>query len=80
VAIIVPHHARSYRNNAPWIVAFGWIEQRYGMHFDLVEVWHWDDDLIDLVRWAGWIPPALWVRRRVLVRFADGAPPDDRLD
>ena len=64
----------------PWIVAFGWVEQRYGMHFDLVEVWHWDDDLIDLVRWAGWIPPALWLRRRVLARFAAGAPPDDRPD
>ena len=47
------------------------------MHFDLIDVWHWDDDLIDLVRWAGWIPLALWLRRRVLARFADAAPSDD---
>jgi YjbE family integral membrane protein len=59
----------------PWIVLFGEIERRYGMHFDLVEVWHWDDDLIDLIRWAGWIPPALWLRRRVLSHFAAGNPP-----
>ena len=59
----------------PWIVAFGWIEQRYGMHFDLIEVWHWDDDLLDLVRWAGWIPGALWLRRRVLERLALRTPP-----
>jgi len=48
------------------------------MHFDLVEVWHWDDDLLDLVRWAGWIPPALWLRRRVLAHFATRAHSDNR--
>jgi len=52
----------------PWIVVFGEIEQRFGMHFDLNADWHWDDDLIDIVRWVGWIPFALWVRRRVLAR------------
>jgi YjbE family integral membrane protein len=52
----------------PWIAIFGEIEQRYGMHFDLVAEWHWDDDLIDIVRWVAWIPLALWVRRRVLSR------------
>ena len=52
----------------PWIVVFGEIEQRFGMHFDLNADWHWDDDLLDIVRWVGWIPFALWVRRRVLAR------------
>jgi YjbE family integral membrane protein len=74
---LLPHH-RSFILlpivAVPWIVAFGWIEQRYGMHFDLVEVWHWDDDLLDLVRWSGWIPLALWLRRRVLERMAAGTP------
>jgi len=49
----------------PWIVLFGEIEQRFGAHFDLNAEWHWDDDLIDIVRWVGWIPLALWLRRRV---------------
>ena len=52
----------------PWIVVFGEIEQRFGEHFDLNADWHWDDDLIDIVRWVGWIPLALWMRRRVLSR------------
>jgi len=52
----------------PWIVFFGEIEQRFGQHFDLNADWHWDDDLIDIVRWVGWIPLALWMRRRVLSR------------
>jgi YjbE family integral membrane protein len=50
----------------PWIVFVGEIEQRFGAHFDLNAEWHWDDDLIDIVRWVGWIPLALWLRRRVL--------------
>ena len=49
----------------PWIVVVGEIEQRFGAHFDLIADWHWDDDLIDIVRWVGWIPLALWLRRRV---------------
>jgi len=54
----------------PWIVLFGEIEQRFGQHLDLNADWHWDDDLIDIVRWVGWIPLALWLRRRVLARSA----------
>ena len=54
----------------PWIVLFGEIEQRFGQHFDLNADWHWDDDLIDIVRWVGWIPLALWLRRRVNARSA----------
>jgi len=54
----------------PWIVLFGEIEQRFGAHFDLNADWHWDDDLIDIVRWVGWIPLALWLRRRARARSA----------
>jgi YjbE family integral membrane protein len=53
-----------------WIMAFGEIERRFGARLDLVADWHWDDDLIDIVRWVGWIPVALWIRRRVLDRSA----------
>ena len=52
----------------PWIVLMGEVGQRFGAHFDLNTDWHWDDDLIDIVRWVGWIPLALWLRRRVLAR------------
>ena len=55
----------------PWIIALGEIEQRFGMHFDLFSNWHGDDDLIDIVRWVGWIPLALWARRRVLARSSE---------
>jgi hypothetical protein len=51
-------------------VFFGEIEQRFGEHFDLNTEWHWDDDLIDIVRWVGWIPLALWLRRRARARSA----------
>ena len=61
----------------PWIVIFGAIGQRYGMHFDLVADWHWDDDLIDIVRWVGWIPVAMWARARVLAR-ANARSPEKR--
>jgi len=57
-----------------WITALGEIERRWGARFDLVADWHWDDDLIDIVRWVGWIPVALWVRRRVLDRSSAGPP------
>jgi YjbE family integral membrane protein len=61
---------------ALWIGIFGEIEQRLGMHFDLVADWHWDDDLVDIVRWVGWIPVAVWIRGRVLARAAaDARPP-----
>ena len=52
----------------PWIALMGEVEQRFTAHFDLNADWHWDDDLIDIVRWVGWIPLALWLRRRVLAR------------
>ena len=55
----------------PWIVILGAVEQRFGVHFDLNADWHWDDDLIDIVRWVGWIPLALWARRRILSRSSD---------
>ncbi len=55
----------------PWIVIMGEVEQRFSAHFDLNADWHWDDDLIDIVRWIGWIPLALWLRRRVLARAPD---------
>jgi YjbE family integral membrane protein len=55
---------------AVWIVLFGVLEQQFGRSFDPVPDWHWDDDLIDIVRWVGWIPVAMWIRRRFPMRAA----------
>jgi len=37
----------------------GWLEDRMGARFNLFDHWRWDDDLIDLARWVGWIPRGL---------------------
>jgi predicted tellurium resistance membrane protein TerC len=55
---------------AAWLSAFGWIEDRFGVTFDLFEHWRWDDELIDLVRWVGWIPLAIGLDRRLARRAA----------
>ncbi len=39
-----------------------------GARLDLFLKWRWDDELIDLVRWVGWIPLAIapdrWLGRK----------------
>jgi YjbE family integral membrane protein len=50
---------------AAWLSAFGWLEDRFGVTFDLFEHWRWDDELIDLIRWVGWIPLAIGLDRRL---------------
>ena len=51
-----------------WLTLFGWIEDRMGTQFNLFEHWRWDDELVDIVRWVGWIPLAIalhrWIERR----------------
>jgi YjbE family integral membrane protein len=49
---------------AIWLSVFGWIERQMGTRLDLFLQWRWDDELIDLVRWVGWIPVAIWLGRR----------------
>jgi YjbE family integral membrane protein len=46
-----------------WVSAFGWLEERMGMRFDLFEHEHWDDEWLDLVRWIGWIPLVIAIDR-----------------
>jgi YjbE family integral membrane protein len=48
-----------------WLTAFGWVEARMGAEFTLFDQWRWDDELVDLVRWVGWIPVAIALHRRV---------------
>ena len=48
-----------------WLTFFGWIEQQMGARLDVFDHWRWDDELVDLVRWVGWIPIAIWLGRLV---------------
>jgi YjbE family integral membrane protein len=50
---------------AAWLAVFGWIEDTMGAKLDLFERWRWDDELVDLVRWVGWIPFAIALGRRL---------------
>jgi YjbE family integral membrane protein len=47
-----------------WLSLFGWIERQMGAQLDVFLHWRWDDELIDLVRWVGWIPFAIWLGRK----------------
>ena len=51
-----------------WVSAFGWLETRMGMTFDLLEHEHWDDEWLDLVRWIGWIPLVIAIDRAFRVK------------
>ncbi len=47
-----------------WVSLFGYVEQRFSDSFDPIDAWQWEHEIIDLVRWLGWIPLALLVHRR----------------
>ena len=47
-----------------WLSLFGWVEDRMNAQFNLFDRWRWDDELVDLVRWVGWIPLSIWVHGR----------------
>jgi YjbE family integral membrane protein len=49
-----------------WLSVFGYIEQRWSDKFDPIDAWEWEHEIIDLVRWIGWIPLALWAHRRAV--------------
>jgi YjbE family integral membrane protein len=53
---------------ALWLTFWGWVESAMGIAFDLVDRWKWDDEIVDLVRWVGWIPFALWVDKKFRTR------------
>jgi hypothetical protein len=50
---------------AAWLTFWGWVESASGFAFDGIDDWHWDNEIVDLVRWVGWIPVALWLYRRI---------------
>ncbi len=55
---------------AAWLSALGWLEDQFSVTFDVFEHWRWDDELIDLIRWVGWIPLAIGLDRRLARRAA----------
>ena len=50
---------------AAWLSLWGYVEDKLDMHFDAIDDWHWDNEIVDLVRWIGWIPFALAIYRRL---------------
>jgi YjbE family integral membrane protein len=46
-----------------WVALFGWLEDWLGQDFDPIDGWEWDREIVDLVRWIGWIPLVLAVHR-----------------
>ncbi len=50
---------------AAWLTFWGWVEDASGFGFDGIDDWHWDNEIVDLVRWIGWIPFAIWIHRRI---------------
>jgi YjbE family integral membrane protein len=59
---------------AVWLTFWGWIESAVGVRFDPIDRWKWDDEVVDLVRWLGWIPLALWLDRKLTIRESAPAP------
>ena len=50
---------------AVWLTFWGWVEDASGFAFDGIDDWHWDNEIVDLIRWVGWIPFAIWLDRRI---------------
>jgi YjbE family integral membrane protein len=61
---------------AAWLTFWGWVEDRFGIDFDPIDGWRWDNEIVDLVRWVGWIPLALALHRLL----GPGAGRDDAAD
>ena len=49
-----------------WLALWGYVEDRLDLHFDAIDDWHWDNEIVDLVRWVGWIPIACALHRRLM--------------
>jgi len=59
---------------AVWLTFWGWIEDSVGIAFDPIDGWKWDNEIVDLIRWVGWIPLVLWMHRAVSNRTARDSP------
>jgi len=59
-----------------WLAAWGWMEGSIGVAFDPLDRWKWDDGIIELVRWIGWIPIALSIHGKLAPRPRRREKPD----
>ncbi len=48
-----------------WVSGFGLLEEQMGTRYNLFGRWRWDDELLDLVRWVGWIAFAIPLHRAI---------------
>jgi YjbE family integral membrane protein len=64
---------------AVWLVGFGALEDRIGFVFHPFDQWGLADELVDLVRWVGWIPVVMLASRLVGRAGAPAAKPDRRV-
>ena len=49
---------------ALWLAVFGWLDDLVSAHFDPADAWHWDESIVDFIRWIGWIPIVIALARR----------------
>jgi predicted tellurium resistance membrane protein TerC len=60
---------------ALWLAGFGWLDDVVSARIDRADVWHWDESVVDFVRWLGWIPLVIALSRRAAAsRRARGMP------
>jgi YjbE family integral membrane protein len=57
-----------------WLTGFGWLDDVLTARVDPAGAWTWDESIVDLVRWLGWIPIVIWILRRAGSRARDGSP------
>jgi len=48
-----------------WATGFGILEEQMGTRYNLFDHWRWDDELIDVIRWVGWIAVAIPLHRAI---------------
>jgi YjbE family integral membrane protein len=61
-------HAAALAILAVWLVGWGLVEDRLGTVLHGFEEWTFADELVDLIRWIGWIPLVLALCSRASTR------------
>jgi YjbE family integral membrane protein len=57
-----------------WLSVFGWLDERLTEGLDPAGAWQWDESIVDLVRWIGWIPVVIAMQRWFASRARTRAP------
>ena len=48
-----------------WLAVFGWLDDRLSAEIDPADAWHWDESIVDFIRWIGWIPIVIAMQRLI---------------